>query len=66
MNENITLHTTSMPQAVYLELIEALDELDSAFGGRPTAESVNARNWLLDATKTQMVGIPATGASNAV
>jgi len=34
-----------IPPAIYAELIEALDELDTAFGGR-TAESANARAWV--------------------
>lgn len=38
-----------MTRGIYSELMEALDELDAAFGGparMPTAESANARRWV--------------------
>lgn len=46
-----------IPKAVYLELLSGLDELDEAYG--KTAESVNARNWLLGAVKAQPLALGA-------
>ena len=41
----VTVTPVPLTKETYLELLEALDELDRAFK-RVTAESVNARRWV--------------------
>lgn len=41
----VTVTPVPLTKETYLELQEALDELDRAFK-HPTAESINARRWL--------------------
>lgn len=53
----LPLHTTTMPKDVYLTLLGALDTDEELYG--KTAESINARHWLLAATKAQPHGVPA-------
>lgn len=44
-NPPITVTPVPLTKETYLELQEALAELDRAFGG-PTAQTQNARRWL--------------------
>lgn len=41
----VTVKHIPLDKEIYDELLEALAELDSAFGG-PTAQTANARRWL--------------------
>ena len=45
VNEAVTVEHIALTKETYLELLEALEELDRAFK-HASAESVNARRWL--------------------